>query len=100
MLTEIGRLWRGELPLARAFWGYCLAYGLAVNLLLSGLSLVSYLISGSAIPMLVLHFAPLPYNVVACAGAWKSANRYSGPLWHGLFAKASVVGLFVALLII
>ncbi len=49
MLAEFARLWRGELRFARAFWGYSVAYGLTINLLLSGLSLVSYVISESAL---------------------------------------------------
>ena len=44
MLAEFVRLWRGELPFAHTLRGYTVAYGLTINFLLSGLSLVSYVI--------------------------------------------------------
>ena len=43
MGSELAQLWRGELQLARALIGYALIYGLAINLLMSGVALAAYM---------------------------------------------------------
>ena len=98
MTAEFRRLWRGDLPLARALVGYVVIYGLALNFLMSGVALLAYTLTSSAILTLVLHSAPLPYNALACVGAWRSIERYQGPLWLASLARLSVVGLFILLM--
>jgi hypothetical protein len=68
-------LWRGELPLARAFWLWGVLGGGVVNLFatLAALALVT-----ARVPAWVaaLAFAaPIPWNVGLLLGVWRSAAR-------------------------
>jgi hypothetical protein len=97
---ELRRLSQGELPLSRALFKYVIIYGLTLNVLMNSLALFAYIMTSSVALTLVLHFAALPYNIVACSGAWKSIDRYSGPRGLASVARLSVIGLFVLLLIL
>jgi hypothetical protein len=97
---EFRRLSQGELPLSRALFGYVVIYGLTINVLTNCLALLAYMVTSSVTLTLVLHFAALPYNIVACSGAWKSIDRYNGPRGLAAVARLSVIGLFVLLLIL
>lgn len=75
-LEPFARLWRGEQPLARAFWGYfvlgsflALIAGLvvAVPLLLLG-------IREATTPIILL--VRIAYPIFAGVGVWRSANAY------------------------
>jgi hypothetical protein len=97
---ELAQLWRGELPLARALIGYALIYGLAVNLLISGVALVAYIMTSSSVLLMLLHFAAVPYNILASVGAWRSIDRLKGRPELAAVARISVVGIFAVLLLI
>jgi hypothetical protein len=99
MLGEMTRLWRGQLSFIRAFWVYAVAYGVPINLVFGGLALLAFSMTGSAALLLVLHFLPLPYNILACAGAWRAANQWTGPDWRSNTAKLAIIALFIALLV-
>lgn len=48
---------------------------------------------------LFIHFLPLPYNIAAGVGVWRSAARYSGnPLWAGLARIVVVIWAILATL--
>lgn len=98
MVSELGQLWRGELPVARALISYALIYGLVINLLCSGLAVIAYLMTSSAALLSVLHFAALPYNAVACIGTLRSVDRFKPPLAAAAVARVSAVGIFAVLL--
>lgn len=99
MLTSLKRLWRGEIPLAQAFWGYAVIYGLTVDIACTALALLLYLAFDAPYAAAAVHFAPVPYGILAFTGVWRSANRYAGPMWHGTLAKGALFPLFIALLI-
>ena len=69
------RLWRGELPLSRAFWEFAVLYGLLANLASTGFVLTAIALDAPTALVLVLHFLPTPYWVASCIGAWRSAAR-------------------------
>ncbi len=100
MGSELVQLWRGELQLARALIGYALIYGLAINLLMSGVALIGYMLTSSAVLLTVLHFAALPYNILACVGAWRSIGRFTGRAELASLARVSVAGIFALLLVV
>ena len=100
MIEELRLLWRGELSLARALIGYAAIYGLAINLLMSGLALIAYMMTSSTALLMAMHFAAVPYNVLACVGAWRSAGRFSGRPELAMLARISAVGIFLALLLV
>lgn len=100
MLTSLKRLWCGDIPLAQAFWVFAITYGLAVNVVCTALALLLYLAYDAPLAAVAVHFAPVPYSIVACIGAWRSASRYSGPAWHAVLARAALLPLFTGLLLI
>lgn len=92
-------LWNGQLSLGRAFWLYAMLYGTVANLLTTIVSL-AMLSSGTPAPIAALtHFLPLPYNIVAGTGVWRSAGRYPGnPLWATLARIAVLIWAVAATL--
>jgi hypothetical protein len=97
LMSELGRLWRGELSFARALWGYAVIFGLAINLLMSGLALAAYALTGSVVLLAALHLGALPYNILACVGAWRSAASMSASESQIVVARLAVIGLFAGL---
>lgn len=93
-MHPILQLWRGELPLARAFWGWAVAGGLAVNVSTSVLFLV-LIMQGQTLAAFVVGYAlSVPYNIVAAVGVWRSAARYAGaPHWAQAARLVAVIGL-------
>jgi hypothetical protein len=85
-------LWRGELPLARAFWEYAVVYVALANLFATGAAL-SVLAAGlPALLAAVLYLLPVPYIVIAVVGVWRSADAYKGPQhWARLARLAALV---------
>lgn len=85
-------LWRGKLPLKTAFWEYAVGYGTVLNLLTSILSFAVLAMKGPPLLALGCFFLPLPYNVTAVIGVWRSASAYRGePRW----ADAARIGVVV-----
>ncbi len=99
MLTSLKRFWRGEVPLRQAFWGYAVVYGLTVDLACAALALLLYLALDAPYAAAAVHFAPVPYYILAFIGVWRSADRHAGPMWHRTLAKGALFPLFIALLI-
>lgn len=100
MFSAIGGLWRGKLPFRRAFWVYAVVYGLILNVLASIAALATYSATGSIVLFLAAHFLPLPYNFLACLGAWRSAGNLQMGEWHVTLAKGASVATFLALLLL
>ena len=91
MADLIGRLWRGEMPLAHVFWHYAVIYGLAVNLVSSALFLVLLMNDAPWATLAAVYLAPVPYNLAVTVGVWRSAERYHGPRAHRDMAKLGVI---------
>jgi hypothetical protein len=91
MRKTLTALWRGELPLALAFWHYAIGYGTIVNILATAAAVASVLAGLPDAVAIALHVLPLPYVFVAVVGVWRSAARYRGdPSWAG-FARGAVI---------
>ena len=78
LVTGLGRLWRGELPLSDAFWNWALVGGVAVNLITSVLFLLLMLADRPVLAVVVGYALSLPYNIIVVVGVWQSARRYPG----------------------
>jgi hypothetical protein len=90
------RLWRGELPLADAFWSWAVIGGLALNLAASFAMLVLLTQGETAWAMVAGHAVSLPYNVVVTIGVWRSAARYQGsPHWARAARLVTLIGMAV-----
>lgn len=85
------RLWRGDLPLATAFWEYAVAYGSILNLLTTFVSFAVLAMKGSTALAVALHIMPLPYNVAVVVGVWRSAARYAGERRWAEIARVAVI---------
>jgi hypothetical protein len=103
----IGRLWRGEVALGKAFWLFgvlvpiilAIAAGLFITAVL--LVLVLFMFSPSGVPawvtsgpnvVVVLAVIMFVYEVIAFVGVWRSAARFSGNRIYTIVARG-VLGL-------
>lgn len=78
-MTALLRLWRGELPLAEAFWTWAVTVGLVVNVTTS-IGFMVLVMRDQPLAALVVGYAlSVPYNILAAVGVWRSADRYDGP---------------------
>ncbi|MGH6768608.1 MAG: hypothetical protein ACRECO_06250 [Xanthobacteraceae bacterium] len=100
MRDRLLRLWRGDLALRDAFWDYAVIYGTLANLLVTVAALAILAANLPGLLALAVFLLPLPYNIVAVVGVWRSAARYSGPpVWANLARIAVVVWAVLATLI-
>ena len=88
----LAALWRGELPLAKAFWEYALGYGTLLCIFTTGATFAALSAGFSMIVVGALFVLPLPYNVAAVVGVWRSAARYEGAKFWADGARIMVVG--------
>jgi hypothetical protein len=86
VISYFGCRWRGEIPLRTVFWRDMLGVGTVLNLLASFLALL--LVSQGAPSWLavVVHFAPVPYNLFLFGVVMKSkpgnhAVRLAASIW-------------------
>jgi len=89
---QLGALWRGELPLAKAFWEYALGYGTLLSILMTIATFAAITAGWSMIVVAAIFVLPLPYNVAAVVGVWRSAARYQGARFWADGARITVVG--------
>lgn len=98
---KLKALWRGEIPLVKAYWLYGVAsiailglFSFCIDLacdlpLIDDLTLLPLVIMIIALPL--FSFASYLYMVAVWVGVWRSSNRYTGnKTWAGL-AKLAVI---------
>ena len=88
-LRKLRSLWRGELPLAEAFWTWAVTIGLGVNMAAVILLLTLVTLDAPDMSLLACTALSLPYNIVAVVGVWRAADRYPGPDIHADLARAA-----------
>jgi hypothetical protein len=96
-MTSLSALWRGELPLAEAFWTWTVAIGLVVNIATSLLFIAFVMLDRPWVALILGYGASIPYNVAAVAGVWRSAARHPGPTLHADLARAASLSFMIAL---
>jgi hypothetical protein len=84
-------LWKGHLPLARAFWEYAVFYVALANLSATAAALGVLAADLPTALAVGIYLLPLPYNVVAVVGVWRSAETYAGPPHWATLARAVAV---------
>ena len=93
-MKQLGRLWRGELPLENAFWNWAVLGGLIVNVASSVLFLFLIMAELLIAAFLVGYGLSLPYNIIATVGVWRSAGRYEGERrWADIARMVTLVGM-------
>jgi hypothetical protein len=100
MTLPLKQLWLGQLPLREAFWRWLITYDLILNLFATLAALTLILAEAPIVLAAVVHFLPLPYSLFAATGAWRSADRFEGNLFHAKAAKAIIVIWVVFLLFV
>jgi hypothetical protein len=102
----IGRLWRGEYSLGKAFWlfgivisiiWYFVTKFLSVALMVamlfigfSGPSAPNGLLGGSLFILAAMAVLTLSYQILAGVGIWRSAGTFPGKLAYAIFARCAV----------
>jgi hypothetical protein len=95
-LTRLQKLWRGELPLANAFWMWAVLGGLIINAITAALFLILIVAEHPVAALIAGHAPSLPYNVLVVVGVWRSAASYPGdPRWAHLARLVTIVGMIV-----
>ena len=87
----IADLWRGHVPLRRAFWEFAIGYGTVFNLVTT---IAAFAAFASDLPDwagLALFFLPAPYNLLMIVAVWRSAARYPGPAIWATLARALII---------
>lgn len=104
-MAWIGKLWRGEIPLRKAFWifGVTISFVAAVvSKVIVQLIMVAFLLGQMTVnPALLLpltalwSLAVMGYEVIAAVGIWRSSERYQGGSGFPLFCRGAIA-LFAA----
>jgi hypothetical protein len=91
MIDRMTRLWRGEEPLARAFWLYAILYGTLANTVTT-IGMFAVVAADAPVWLaVVIHFLATPYNIFAIVAVWRSAGRYRGPQHWAALARVGVI---------
>ncbi len=83
-------LWRGEVPLGRAFWWYTVILGSLLNLLTTVLFMMLLAFEVPPALAFVAYVFPVPYNLFILFAVWRSADSYRGSPEHALLARVTV----------
>ena len=89
-------MWRGEEPLASAFWYYAVALGLIVNVFGLFAFFAAKTAGASDELLFLVHITPVPYNIFAGIAVWRAAGRYGGSPRMANAARVAGVGLMTA----
>lgn len=90
-MNEIFKLWRGELPLAEAFWTWAVFWALCINITAKVFFLMLITFDQLWFALFVGFGVPVPYNLLVLVGVWRSAGRYDGPHYHADLARSASV---------
>jgi hypothetical protein len=84
-------LWKGQLPLARAYWEFGVVYVVLANLCATGAALGGLAAGLPGALAVVIFLLPAPYILVAVVGVWRSASAYEGPPHWAMLARYSSI---------
>lgn len=91
MTDWIGRLWRGEVGLASAFWEYAIVFGTFVHVVATAVAYGVYVAGAPLWFAVVMFFIAAPYTLLVTVGVFRSAERYRGPVKWAHAARIGVV---------
>ncbi|WP_299358821.1 hypothetical protein [uncultured Paracoccus sp.] len=96
-MKKLHALWRGELPLADAFWTWAILGGLLVNVTTTALFLAMITLDRPWAALVLGYVCSIPYSVAAVVGVWRSASRHQGSDSHADLARAATLLLMAVL---
>ena len=91
MKQRIIDVWYGRVPLARIFWEYAIVFGSFANLVSTFAALAAFAKGAPVLLGLLLHFLPVPYNLLMVVGVWRSAANYRGAQILATLARALIL---------
>ncbi|MGE0564659.1 MAG: hypothetical protein AB7O50_09110 [Pseudolabrys sp.] len=95
-MGALSRLWRGEVPLAQAFWHWAVLGGIIVNLSTTIAFLVLIMHGQIAAAFVAGYAFSVPYNIIVAVGVWRSAAHYEGDRRLADLARiVTVIGMAV-----
>ena len=94
-MMELIRLWRGEVPLDRAFWHYAVILGVLVNLLTTFLFMLFMSVDNLFAAVFFGYGVAIPYNLLALVGVWRSAAHSPGRK-ADIYRIVTLIGAIVA----
>lgn len=96
-MKKLRSLWRGDLPLAEAFWTWTVLIGLMVNVSTTILFLTLITLDRPWTALLAGYAFSVPYNIIAVVGVWRSAERDQGTGINADLARGASLILMVVL---
>jgi heme/copper-type cytochrome/quinol oxidase subunit 2 len=100
MTDWIGRLWRGEVGLASAFWEYAVVFGTFANVVMTASAYGAFVAGAPFWLAVLIFFLAAPYTFLVTVGVWRSADRYQGPPKWAHAARIAVVVWAIAALVL
>lgn len=82
------RLWRGEVPLATAYWAYWVFVDFLLILAMKQVERLSGEDSIAIKGFAILFFL---YQIFICISIWRASHKYEGPKQFSSFARLSIV---------
>jgi len=99
-VAHLVALWKGNVPLGQAFWGYAIVYGTIANVVATAAAITAVAASLPDALAIGLFLVPIPYILTAVIGVVRSADRYQGaPMWASM-AKVAVIMWGAAMIVI
>lgn len=96
-MNDLRRLWRGELPLAQAFWGWLVLGGILVNGATTALNLILVTRDLALTGLVVGYAISVPYTLVALLGVWRAADGYTGDWTSPAIARTCALVIAIVL---
>jgi hypothetical protein len=88
----VTEFWRGEVPLARAFWLWGILGGGIVSLASTLLALAVLAAGGPGWLSVAVFAAHIPWNLVLLVGVWRSSDRAEVRPDFAQIARVLIVG--------
>jgi hypothetical protein len=99
-VAHLVALWKGDVPLGQAFWGYAIVYGTIANVVATAAAIAAVAASLPDALAIGLFLVPIPYILTAVIGVVRSADRYQGPPMWASMAKVAVIMWGAAMIVI
>ena len=80
-MEAFARMWRGEVPLVKAFWlwGVVALAALTLGVQILFIPVIMAAPQAAMFVILVLGVSAFAYQIAVSLGVWRSAGRYLGP---------------------
>lgn len=93
-IKNLKNLWKGEVPLERAFWSYAVFGGIVVNALTTAAFLILLVQEQPVAAAIIGYGLSLPYNGLVSVAVWRAAGRQGiDPGKTKLYRSITLIGM-------